>query len=387
MRQTKTFAILVIVTVLAVVAAMWSQDPGAPVASKGDLLLPGLIEKVNDVKTILAQSNDASLTIKAQGDDWIVLEKMSYPAQPDEIRALLVGAAELRRVEPKTSKSELFPRLEVEDPGEGKDSIGYTFSDAEGNLIAELIVGKRRLLNSSLTKDQYYVRLPAEERAWLVEGKIPKHRAATDWLVTDIVRVDKERVYRTTVRHPDGTVVRAIKAAPGDGSFALMNIPEGAEIASDYNVHALATTLADLDLNDVTNIGAVDFAAADIAVEMETFDGLIVELHSGKRKKDIFFRLNARVNEQLPKELDIVPGMKDDNADQLRQKALAALKDMDAVKKEAEEYNMRWKAWAYRVPRYNLESMQKRVADLVKSVKKDDDTNILRGVQKRQESK
>ena len=379
MRQTKTFIALVVLTVVAVGAAMWSQTPDTPAASRGDPVFPGLLDKVNDVRTISVRSAEAALTIAAQGDGWVVKEKASYPAETDEVRALIVGAGELKRVEPKTAKADFFAKLELEDPGEGKESIGYTLKDGNGGEIAAIIVGKRRILSSSVSSDQYYVRVPSEDRAWLVEGLIPKHRVATDWLKSTIVGIDTERVHRTTVWHPDGTVVRAVKAAPGDANFALMGLAPRQEIDSDYNVHALATTLGDLSLNDVTTIDAVDFSKPGIRVVLETFDGLVIELKSGAKGKDVFFRLNARVDDATPKLLGIESGMTDDKGDELRKKALAAVKSVDDVRTEADKYNADWQGWAYRVPTYNLESMSKRIEDLVKPEKKDAVPNLLKG--------
>ncbi len=379
MRQTKAFIALVVITAAAVAAAMWSQRPDTPVAAKGDLLFPGLIDKVNDVKTIAVRSADAALTIEAKGDGWVVAEKAAYPAQIDEVRALLVGAAELKRVEPKTTKAALFAKLELSDPGEGKESIGYTMKDANDTPIAKLIVGKRRLISSSVTSDQYYVRIPSENQAWLVEGLIPKHRVATDWLRSTIVQIDRERVHRTTVWHPDGTMVRTVKTAPGDASFTLMGLTAGQQIDSDYNVHALATTLADLSLNDVATADAIDTSKPDIRVRLETFDGLVIELTSGAKGEHVFFLLHAHVDESMPKLLGVEAGMTDEKADELRKKALAALKSPEDVKKEAGEYNAQWAGWAYRVPTYNLESMRRRIPDLVKAEKKTEMPNLLKG--------
>ena len=182
-----------------------------------------------------------------------------------------------------------------------------------------------------------------------------------------------------TLWHPDGTVVRAVKAAPGDANFALMGLAPGQEIDSDYNVHALATTLGDLSLNDVTTIDAVDFSKPGIRVVLETFDGLVIELKSGAKGKDVFFRLNARVDDATPKLLGIKSGMTDDKGDELRKKALAAVKSVDDVRTEADKYNADWQGWAYRVPTYNLESMSKRIEDLVKLEKKDAVPNLLKG--------
>ena len=52
--------------------------------------------------------------------------------------------ADMTLVEPKTDKPDLYPRLEVEDPGKGKSTL-VTIKDKSGADIARLIVGKRAL--------------------------------------------------------------------------------------------------------------------------------------------------------------------------------------------------------------------------------------------------
>ena len=364
MRKLKTLVVLLVVTGAAVAGAVWSQKNETSTASTGDFLFPGLMEKVNDVTTIAAKSGDAELTLETKDGTWVVVEKENYPARTDEIRNLLIGAAELKRVEAKTAKAELFAKLEVEDPTEGAESIRYTLKTRDGAEVATLVVGKRQLLNAAADIDRYYVRVPAEGQAWLVEGQVPKHRIATDWLATEVVSIAPERIHRTSVKHADGTTVRAVKAKLGDANFALLGIPPGRSIENDYTVHALATTIADLALNDVTTPNQVSFDPIRLEVVVETFDGLRITLELGKRGDDEFFRLKAAQDTGLPTLLGIAPDQ--DPTDPLKATANKTLHTAEAVANEVTAMNEQWSKWAYRVQAFHLDSLRKKVPDLLK---------------------
>ena len=377
MKQARTLAILVVVTAIAVAAAIWSQRPERSTGT-GGRLFPGLIDKVNAVMKIEVVSADTSLTLKKDEKGWRVVEKDDYPANQEEIRALVVGAAELRRIEGKTGKKELWPKLDLGSPGKGAESIGYTLKDKNDKVLAALIVGKRRLVTRSTDIDQYYVRVPGKERAWLVEGQIPKNRVATDWLATEVVKIAPERVHRTTVRHSDGSVVQAIKQKPGDANFTLLGVPEGRKIDSDFDVHAFATTPADLALNDVTRLENVDFSSPTLSVKTQTFDGLVLTLEFAKHGGHQFFRISASHDPALPelllpKERKKAATSKNDEKggakkkpDAAAEKALKAMKDAPAITAEVERLNRRWAGWAYRVPRYHLNTLRKKIGDFLK---------------------
>lgn len=366
MAKTKTLLLLVVVTAIALAGAFYIQPSEKTGAAQGDPLFPGLIDKVNDVAIIETKSNDAELTITKSGDEWVVQDKSNHPAEAKEVRDVLVGAAELVRHEAKTAKPENFARLEVDDPGEAAESIRYVFKTSSGESMAELIVGKRRLVSSNNNKDQYYVRVPSEGRAWMVEGKIPKHRIASDWLRSEVLRIPNERIHRTTVIHKDGEMTRAIRSRPGLADFTLLGVPDGKEVENDYNVHSFATTLTDLAMNDVTTVDKVTAVDDGSSLVMETFDGLRITVNFATLGKDTYMTFSATQDDTLPKLLGVVAGSSTDGDDELTAKAKATLKSADDVAKEVDALNERWKGWAYRAPSYHLSSVQKKVGELVK---------------------
>src|SRR4051812_14193257 len=106
----RSFAILAgataVALVLAVVAVTGRQTPTSaePVSQA---LFPGLIDHVNEVRTVRIRSSQAILNVEAAGKgQWTLKERDGYPVEADKVRALVLAVANLQLVEAKTDKAD-----------------------------------------------------------------------------------------------------------------------------------------------------------------------------------------------------------------------------------------------------------------------------------------
>ena len=67
-----------------------------------------------------------------------------------------------------------------------------------------------------------------------------------------IIDIDRERVHRVVVEHPDGERVEVEKAAPEAIDFALRAMPEGAEVDGQWKLNDIGRALVKLELEDVS---------------------------------------------------------------------------------------------------------------------------------------
>ncbi len=108
---------LVVLTLIAVIAAaVVSRGHGStndPYA--GTHVLPDMAPRLDEVARVAFVHGVQRTTVARLGPEWVVEEKGSYPADPVKVRQALLGLAGLTLVEPKTSKADLYSRLEVED--------------------------------------------------------------------------------------------------------------------------------------------------------------------------------------------------------------------------------------------------------------------------------
>src|SRR5260370_10668448 len=88
--------------------------------------------------------------------------------------------ADLTLVEPKTQKADLYPRLDVEEPGKGKSTL-VSVKDKSGATLAELIVGKRRYDRLGAGNDGGDLRKPDDPPAWLARGSVQPPTDVSGW--------------------------------------------------------------------------------------------------------------------------------------------------------------------------------------------------------------
>ena len=92
---------------------------------------------------------------------------------------MLLGLADLTLVEPKTERPELFPRLDLDDPSNGKSTL-TSGQDRTGGTVAELIVGKRRSDRLGGGNDGVYLRKPGETApGWRAARSMSAARSST----------------------------------------------------------------------------------------------------------------------------------------------------------------------------------------------------------------
>ena len=357
MQRNRTLVVLAVLLAAAAAAAVLVQREDAGIAGSGEKLLPGLLARLGDVARIEATHKGETVTLDLTDGAWSVAERHGYPADLAEVRGLLVGAAELVRVEPKTAQPERYAKLELGDPADGEaESFGYVLKDAAGSVVTDLVIGKRRFVAAAASDtDEYFVRVPGDPQAWLVTGKVPRNRRALDWLRREVTDVDQTRVRRASVAHPDGTVVRVAKPSPEETDFTLEGVPAGHEVEEPFSVHAIGTGITTFTLNDVARVDEVDFDGEEgIEAVAETFDGVRFTARTGVRDGRTFVRMEAGFDPELA-----FP------------ETTGSLLDEEAARAEVEALNGRWRGWAYEMSEYALKNLRKRVEDMVKPLEEE----------------
>ena len=171
--NTKSLTVMgLIAVVLIVMALVISQPQESQPPLSGQPVFPGLMSKVNDVTELVVKAQSGTITIVKNGEAWAVKEKHHYPANIGKVREALLGLGELKTVEAKTKKPELYERLGLEDvDAEGSISTSVSLKDSAGTTLADVIVGKQRPSKGTQGQDEVYIRKPEDPQTWLVQGK------------------------------------------------------------------------------------------------------------------------------------------------------------------------------------------------------------------------
>ena len=374
MLGRKTILVLAAVTGVVALAAIFSKQDSSAIPGQGEPLFPELMAQINDARQVSGVSSDGSFTIKRRDDGWVVKEKSDYPADADKVHRLLLGTAQLTRIEPKTRKPELYAQLGVEDvDADGSESLKFTLKNAGGDALADFILGTRRPATGNPNLSEYFVRVPGNPQTWLVEGKLPDDKNPINWVDREILELDSKRVRAVRVTHANGDKIIVRRPDPSADDFELVGLPKGAQIKDVYAVNGIGNGLTNLSLDDVKSASAIrqDKKKAAMSVEITTFDGLRVTMHTRKNGKENLAWFSAAFDPALVYE-DTKPAKTETGSEAQDADEQTGLKATDAVKQEAETLNTRWQGWVYVVPQYRVDSVAKKKSDLIKFSKRPD---------------
>ena len=370
MRGARSILILAAVTAIVVGAVLSVDRESSTAARSGEIVFPGLLDQVNSVVRVRVTGNEGKFTLTQDRDTWVIEEKEHYAADPDRVHKLLLGAAGMKRVEPKTSNPELYPKLWLEDPS-SKDakSVRFVLENASDAELANWVLGDRRPSKSDASRTELYIRVADDPLAWLVEGSVPGGQKIIDWLDRPVARIDRERLRAVEVVHADGTVIAVNKSLPADADFALRDIPADREADSQYRINDIGRFLEDLRFEDVAPSSSLDFAGSvDKQVQATTFDGLRVHLETVMRDGEAWVQLRAEFDERLVEKSEDAAEASKDEAGAAPGDTPGSLRSADEVRAEAERLNARWKGWAYELPSFKRDYIAKRIDELTRAI-------------------
>ncbi|HZB90508.1 MAG TPA: DUF4340 domain-containing protein [Stellaceae bacterium] len=335
MKHKGLIALLLVTAAAVGVAASLSFSGGADGVDPGAdrLVLPEIGKRLGEVARMTLVHGDAKTTLVDQGKRWVVEDKGDYPADGAKLHEALLGLAQLRYVEAKTKKPELYSRLEVEDAGKaGSKSTLITVSDAKGSLLGEIIAGKRRIDELGGGTDGVYVRKPGNGQSWLASGTLDLPDDAADWLDRSIVDLPREQVKEVELVQPDGSSLDIVHDTP-EAKLELKDAPKDVKLKSDDVLVEPTTALASLMLTDVRPAAQMPLPATGVAHAVFTsFGGMVVKVALFDKDGKSWARF------------DVVGS--------------------GAAEKAAEALEAKLSPWVYAIPDWKAKSMRTKLADV-----------------------
>lgn len=324
-------ALLVVALVTSLAAALVVLREGQRTAPRFSPapMFEGLADKLGQAADIAVASPEGRIEARlVEGGGWVVPSASNYPAHTETVRKMLLGLSSLKAIERRTARRDWLATLDLVAPGDGGKATEIRVSDAKGALLAGLLVGKFSPAGALAGEDSFYVRRIGEDQAYLAQGDLPLDVAREGWLDPTIVDLARERVFRVTLSPAAGAAFSLSRANAQAQDFILDAIPKGRHMVSETAGNAIGAALSEFTLQDVRPRTEVDFKRPARAV-FETFDGLVVTVHTVEVKDGHWVRVAAEAKK---------PRAKVTNA-----------KAPD-VAAEAKAINARVGAWAYRVP-------------------------------------
>jgi hypothetical protein len=318
------------------IVVLASGDRGVSRAAPDQSAFPALAARLGDVASVTVSRDGTTMTLIRDGDNWLVAEKGNYPANAAKISQIVRAVADLTLVEPKTQNPDLYPRLEVEDPGNGKSTL-VAVKDKSGGDLAQAIVGKRRYDRLGAGNDGVYLRKPGEAQSWLARGTLDPSGDAANWLDRQIIDISEKKIAKVTLTQADESKLVISRSAP-EAKFAVEDAPADAKFKSETATSGPATALETLDLEDVKPAGELPVPDKNVVTaSFTTFDGLTVDLRLMERDKADWIAISAAGS-----------GPAEANAKKIEDKV---------------------SHWTYAIPAYKANLLKTKLADLIEPAK------------------
>ena len=334
------FGVTVVTVVLAVIVGLGKETATFDLV-KREPVFEDLRENPDAPAKVEVKSRFGEFTLVRNAGGWVAPDRNDYPVQEADVRRLIVSLTDMRYVERKTSNPERFARLEVQDiDGELADSAYVKVSNAAGDTLAKLIVGRPSARFFGGNSSGTYIRFPGTNETWLVSSVTNVQTRLVPWLDREIVKVPANTVARISIGAGEGSY--ELSRPDADSPFVVTGAPEGREL-DQAQVRAVTRALADVELEDVKLRS--DFALPEGAQEAEvvTFDGLAVRLRVAREDRKNWAVFEAEYLGQV-----------DDKSDAAK-----------AVREAADKINARVGDWIYWIPSNVFTNFTLPVEDLL----------------------
>lgn len=295
----RSIVVMLVVAVALVVGLLISNTPEPALEGSGQPLVPGMMEKLNDVSRIEVTSTE-SFELVQEAAGWVIPERDDYVAATEAVRDLLLGLASLKRQEAKTKTPSLYAKLGLSEPAsEGSEAVGYRLKDNQGHIIASVRLGTRKVALSNPDASQLYVLSGDDPQAWLVEGEIPDHRTLLDFVSEKLIQIERSRIANVSLTHDDGRVVELSRKDSAAESFEVLNATGPIKEDVQWQIDDIGYALAHMTLKGIYPAARVASLSPILQVDLSTFDGLTVNLSAYPAVDGVskIARLRASLNE------------------------------------------------------------------------------------------
>lgn len=347
--RTKTLAILAAAIVVSAGATLALRDSGRSgiADAAGQLVFPNLPARVDGVARIEIERAGEKFELARNAEGvWAMPAKGGYPADFQQIRKVALEAAALRIVEARTANPALHAEIDLDGAGKDQKAVRVTLFGAQDEQFASLLVGRSRFGRQGNAGDGTFVRRAGEDQVWLAQGRFAVEREPAKWLAHRVADVARERVAHATIV-AGGARIDVARARPDDKDFELKPIPADKKVKSAFDVNLVASAIEGLDLEDVRKADGLTFTETRDFAEYTTFDGLIVRVEFASEGADTWARIKARAA------IPATPATGE------------KLKSPEDVAKEVDAIEKHLHGWAFRLPAYKVETMTRKIADLV----------------------
>jgi hypothetical protein len=312
---------IVVLAVIGGAAALWfaAAPVDQPLSGFGPTravaLFPTLQDRRQDVAAIEIETARQQLRLERADDGWRSVTHQGYPVRDAAIESLLEHLAALRA----DYVSDAAPRSASGPQGVGDRVVVRLFGPDRG-LVAASVIGHEITVPGEPGGARLMMRREQEQREWLAS---PVFRVTMDdgtWLRRDLLDLPRDRVARLTSISEDGE--RVVIERSGQQGLRVVQGGTDSDLAGHPRLESAAAVLENLEFDEARRVDRIAGDTADGRTIIDAADGLryTIEWRSGGGRSWATFSATAG---------DAQSGELPD---------------------QAQRFNRRHAAWAYRLP-------------------------------------
>lgn len=275
--------------VFALLAAwsVWQRAQQGQARHLPETLLPGFTQAAENATRIEIKGPGGDFAVIRRSPTGWVLDRGEFPADYDEVRRTLISLAQLTTIAPKTQRPDWLRHLKLDRPGDGTE---VTVKNAEGSVLAHLVVGIVEELGDPSGAKGQFVRRPGENQAWLARAVFPIRGDIASWMTREISGIGPARLQSVTITPASGqgfTIGRATQNDP----VSLEGMAPTAN--TDFQlINQIGFAIATFTPTDMRAAEGMDFSKASRAVA-RSFDGLSITFQLVRQADGVWTRLSA----------------------------------------------------------------------------------------------
>lgn len=279
-----TIALAVVLAIGAWFVIGWNAAKLRPPPAIG-LVAPEFAARPNAAQAIIVVTREGSYRISKAPKGWTMTDRGAYPIKADRMEEFSKRLAALSADRPLTRDPKKHARLGVDDPTQGGAGVRVQVQDAQGALLANLVL--------SSFSDRQYLRRNAEPQVWAGSVALPNLREASAWLDLTPYAIAPARIARVDVAPPIGQGYAVVRPDAEVVAFQLGRPMSGKPLAGGVRPSAVAAALGALEPIDVTPAPTITGAPSARAI-LYTTDGLAIDAELFVRGDLYWVKLGAR---------------------------------------------------------------------------------------------
>lgn len=281
-------------TLAGVAAALWatlllsglmSPATNGSHAQLGKPVLENFAATRTDAQRIRFTMADDAYTLVRTDKGWVMEDSGNYPIRSDRLAKLATGLETLTFDEKRTNDPYKLDHLGLGAPDEGGNGVLIEVTGSNGEMTAELIVGRKA--------DTIYVRTPGNPQTYRTVGDLPPFYNRRAWLDFAIIDIEPSAISSLRVTDVTGRSVY-LKRQPGNNERSFRPAPPNQTDRIRDRLAISSTALAITRLSALDAKPASDLTTPRIAQHIsETFDGLEVNLKAHREPDGLWVTLRA----------------------------------------------------------------------------------------------